>query len=119
MDDTAGSKPSRLIASGMSDPTSVPSVTTATTEIATVNAIAMATSAPLPIIARAKPATASSAPSVKPMNDSLANTRGQSRGAISPSASARMIKDDDCDPELPPDEMISGTNRIRSITSDT
>ena len=43
-------------------------------------------------------------------------TRHQSSSLTSPSASARMTSVDACEPELPPLEMISGTNSA-SVTA--
>ena len=50
------------------------------------------------------------APSARPAKISRRMTRHQSRSPTSPSASARMTSVDACDPELPPLEMMSGTN---------
>ena len=49
-------------------------------------------------------------PSDRPARISRRITRHQSRRPTSPSASARMTRVAACDPELPPLEMISGTN---------
>ena len=49
-------------------------------------------------------------PSARPAPISRRITRHQSRSVTSPSASARMTSVEACDPELPPLEMISGTN---------
>ena len=54
------------------------------------------------------------APSASPANTSRRITRHQSRSFTSPSASARITSVDACDPELPPLEMISGTNSART-----
>ena len=43
------------------------------------------------------------------MADSRKRMRHQSRGLISPMARPRMTSVDDCEPELPPVEMRSGT----------
>ena len=50
------------------------------------------------------------APSARPAASSRRTTRHQSRSVTSPSASARMTSVAACDPELPPLEMMSGTN---------
>ena len=56
------------------------------------------------------PMLPSMVPRARPVGISRTTTRHQSRSASSFSAIARMISDVDCDPELPPDEMISGMN---------
>ncbi len=53
-------------------------------------------------------------PSASPAPISRRITRHQSRSVTSPSASARMTSVEACDPELPPLEMISGTNSART-----
>ena len=55
------------------------------------------------------------APSVRPLGSSRSATRHQSLSLTSPSASARMISDVACEPELPPELMISGMNSVRTI----
>ena len=50
------------------------------------------------------------APKEKPALISRPATRHQSRNVTSPSAIARTIKVDACEPELPPLEMINGKN---------
>ena len=52
-------------------------------------------------------------PSARPAPSSRRITRHQSESFTSPSASARITSVDACDPELPPLEMISGTNSAR------
>ena len=54
------------------------------------------------------------APSASPANSSRRITRHQSASLTSPSASARMTSVEACDPELPPLEMMSGTNSART-----
>ena len=49
-------------------------------------------------------------PSTRPAANSRRITRHQSPRRTSPSASARMTSVEACEPELPPLEMISGTN---------
>ena len=53
-------------------------------------------------------------PSASPAPISRRITRHQSRSVTSPSASARITSVDACEPELPPLEMISGTNSART-----
>src|SRR6266487_2807678 len=60
---------------------------------------------------RRNPMLPSTPPSTSPAASSRRMTRHQSRSRTSPSAIARMTSVDACDPELPPLEMISGTNR--------
>ena len=50
------------------------------------------------------------APSARPASSSRRITRHQSTSPTSPSASARMTSVAACEPELPPLEMMSGTN---------
>ena len=54
-------------------------------------------------------------PSASPTRISRLITRHQSRRPTSPSASARMTSVEACDPELPPLEMINGTNSVRTM----
>ena len=49
-------------------------------------------------------------PKAKPEKTSRLSTRHRSPNVSSPSASARMTSVDACEPELPPLEMINGTN---------
>jgi hypothetical protein len=52
-------------------------------------------------------------PSERPAANSLRTTRSQSRKRTSPTAIARMTNVVDCEPELPPLEIISGKNIAR------
>ena len=52
------------------------------------------------------------APSTIPVGNSRRATRHQSRRRISRSASARIISEVACEPELPPELMISGMNSV-------
>ena len=64
---------------------------------------------------RTKPDAAEDASRARgPAKISRRMTRHQSRSPTSPSASARMTSVDACDPELPPLEMMSGTNSART-----
>ena len=56
------------------------------------------------------------APSVRPVGSSRSAMRHQSPSRISRSASARMMSDVACEPELPPELMTSGMN-IASTTA--
>ena len=58
--------------------------------------------------------TPSMPPSARPEKISRRITRHQSRRRTSPSAIARMTSVAACEPELPPEEMISGTKRART-----
>ena len=58
--------------------------------------------------------TPRNAPRQIPDGSSRTATRHQSRGRTSPSAIARMMRDVAWEPELPPELMISGTNRART-----
>src|SRR6266852_5909620 len=59
---------------------------------------------------RAKPIEPRMDPSASPLASSRRMTRNQSRSRTSPSAMARITSEVACDPELPPLEMMSGTN---------
>ena len=50
-------------------------------------------------------------PSASPIANSCRSTRNQSTSVTCPSAMARVISVAACEPELPPVEMHSGTNR--------
>ena len=65
-------------------------------------------------VMRRKPIAPRIVPSASPAAISRRITRHQSRSVTSPSASARMTSVDACDPELPPLEMMSGTNSART-----
>ena len=54
------------------------------------------------------------APSAKPENTSRRTTRDHSASVTSPRANARTIKVAAWEPELPPLEIMSGTNRART-----
>ncbi len=109
---TAGSSPTRSSKIGSIEPTTVPRVTTATKVTATV----AATPGPSPqIMARATPMIASIRPSVSPIASSRESTRPACERLTSPTARARMMSVADCDPELPPDEMISGRKMTRTV----
>ena len=51
-------------------------------------------------------------PSVRPVGSSRISTRHQSESFNSPTASARMISDVACDPELPPEQLITAGGEI-------
>ena len=54
-------------------------------------------------------------PSASPEGSSRIATFHQSRTVTSRSASERMISDVACDPELPPELMMSGMKRLNTI----
>ena len=55
-------------------------------------------------------------PSASPWPISRDSTRMTSRIFTSPTASARVISVADCEPEFPPELMISGTKNISAVT---
>src|SRR5437879_2024026 len=61
-------------------------------------------------VTRVKPIIPSTEPRKRPDENSLRMTCHQSRKVTSPSAIARIIKEEAWEPELPPLEMINGTN---------
>src|SRR5688572_6873174 len=65
---------------------------------------------------RAKPNVPNKVPRDKPVKNSRRITRHQSRRPISPSAMARMINVDACEPELPPLEITRGI-KMESTTA--
>src|SRR5258708_30528998 len=62
-------------------------------------------------VTRVKPMMPSTDPRKSPDENSLRITCHQSRKVTSPSAMARIINEEACEPELPPLEIINGTNR--------
>ena len=58
---------------------------------------------------RATPIAARMSPRTRPWPSSRTNTRRKSFTRTSPTASPRMMSDADCEPEMPPVEMSSGT----------
>src|SRR6267154_4437341 len=63
------------------------------------------------MVTRVKPMMPSTAPRKRPEENSLRITFHQSPKVTSPKAMARIINDEACEPELPPLEMINGTNK--------
>ena len=63
---------------------------------------------------RRKPIAPRMHPSASPENNSRRITRQMSASLSSPMASARITSVEACEPELPPLEMMSGTNRART-----
>src|ERR1041385_5966835 len=120
-DDVAGSAPTRRKRNGNIEPESEPQRTTPTSARPTVIATSgqcgpynwrlkyfsptmdQSATRKTPIVPRIKP-------NDKPARISRPATRHQSRNVTCPSAIARMIRVEACDPELPPLEMINGRN---------
>ena len=63
---------------------------------------------------RKNPMTPKVTPRTVPMKSSCRKTRRQFREAMCPSANSRVMIVAACDPELPPVEMHSGTNRVKT-----
>src|SRR6266496_2607575 len=121
VEEVAGSAPKRRKANGSMDPESEPQSTTPTSARPTVSATS-GQCGPYnsrwkyfsPMIDHSATRNVPIAPRIKP-NDKPARisrnaTRHQSRSVTCPSAIARTIRVDACEPELPPLEMISGKN---------
>src|ERR1043166_795446 len=114
-EEAAGSNPSRRNRNGNIEPASVPHITTPTSATPTVIATG-SQCGPYKFEnadhseIRRKPIEPRIAPSASPASNSRRITRHQSRNVTSPSAIARMINVAACEPELPPLEMINGTN---------
>src|SRR5216117_829973 len=120
-DDVAGSAPTLRRINGSMDPESVPQSTTPTSAIPTVSATSgqcgpygcrwkycSPTMAHAPT--RTTPITPRIAPNESPACTSRLITRHQSCNVTSPSAMARIINVDACEPELPPLDTIRGRN---------
>ncbi len=116
----AGSKPRRFRIKGVSAPTKLPQITTVATDAETVPP-----PAPWPRYrqeaARHEPSESVAKQTKREaqgqaINTSWRNTRNQSLGFNSPKANARVIKVADCEPQLPPAEMMSGTKNTSGGT---
>src|ERR1051326_4521118 len=124
-DEVAGSAPTRRRTNGNIDPEREPQSTTPTSAKPTVNATSGQCG---PYSSRWKyfspmmdhsatrkiPIAPRIAPNEKPARISRPATRHQSRSVTSPSAMARTISVEACDPELPPLEIINGKNNANT-----
>ena len=68
-------------------------------------------------VAATLPIRPSATPRDKPIRSSRPRTFAQSPGLSSPTAIARMIRVEDCEPALPPEAMISGMNKTSSTVA--
>src|SRR5437660_3924163 len=118
-DEAAGSKPNRRNPKGSTEPIKVPQRTMPTNESPTVKATRNQCGPYILVkidqsATRRNPIAPRIEPRASPVNTSRYTTRHQSLNLTSPIARARITRVEAWEPELPPLEIINGTNSAKT-----